>query len=50
VLFRSDKNTLTEGDMLEVSGSLARDGSPLLNATGIKRVDGAVLLSSGSRL
>jgi hypothetical protein len=45
-----DKNTLTEGDMLEVSGSLARDGSPLLNATGVKRADGEELLSAGSRL
>ena len=42
--------TLQPGDLLEVSGSLARDGSPLLNATEIKRKDGEELLSSGSRL
>ncbi|MDR2212765.1 MAG: hypothetical protein LBE21_03975 [Pseudomonadales bacterium] len=45
-----DRDTLQEGDLLEVSGSLARDGSPLLNATDIKRVDGEQLLTSGSRL
>jgi hypothetical protein len=44
------KETLHEGDMLEVSGSLARDGSPLLNANAVKRVDGEQLLTSGSRL
>jgi hypothetical protein len=44
------KETLHAGDLLEVSGSLARDGSPLLNATAVKRVDGEQLLSSGSRL
>ena len=45
-----EKDTLQPGDLLEVSGSLARDGSPLLNATEIKRKDGEELLSSGSRL
>lgn len=45
-----DKDTLQAGDLLEVSGSLARDGSPLLNATEITRDGGEKLLSSGSRL
>lgn len=39
-----DKETLQAGDMLEVSGSRARDGSSLLNATAVKRVDGEELL------
>ena len=42
-----DKETLQAGDMLEVSGSRARDGSPLLNATAIKRADGEELLGAG---
>lgn len=38
-------DTLKVGDLLEVSGSLARDNSPLLNATAVKRSDtGEVLL------
>ena len=38
-------DTLKAGDLLEVSGSLARDHSPLLNATTVKRSDsGEVLL------
>lgn len=41
-----DRDTLQAGDLLEVSGSLARDGSPLLNATDIKRDNGEQLLSS----
>jgi hypothetical protein len=41
-----DKETLHVGDMLEVSGSLARDGSSLLNPTAIKRVGGEQLLSA----
>lgn len=45
-----DKNTVQAGDLLEASGSLARDGSPLLNATEIKRQGGEQLLRSGSRL
>ena len=44
-----DKETLQAGDMLEVSGSRARDGSSLLNATGVKRVDGEQLLAPGGR-
>jgi len=37
--------TINAGDLLEVHGSLARDGSTLLNATDIKRSDtGEVLL------
>ena len=31
--------TLQVGDLLTVSGSLARDNSPLLNATEVKRTD-----------
>jgi hypothetical protein len=42
-----DKETLQAGDMLEVSGSLARDGSSLLNATAVKRADGEELLAAG---
>lgn len=42
-----DKETLQVGDMLEVSGSRARDGSSLLNATGVKRADGEELLAAG---
>lgn len=37
-------DTLKVGDLLEVTGSLARDGSPLLNAQAIKRDSGEVLL------
>lgn len=38
-------DTLKAGDLLQVSGSLARDNSPLLNATVVKRSDsGEVLL------
>jgi|APGre2960657505_1045072.scaffolds.fasta_scaffold290222_1 hypothetical protein len=33
------KDTLQAGDMLEVGGSRARDDSPLLNATAVKRSD-----------
>jgi len=32
-------STIAAGDLLEVFGSLARDGSPLLNATAVKRSD-----------
>jgi hypothetical protein len=42
-----DKDTLQAGDMLEVSGSRARDGSSLLNATAVKRADGEELLAAG---
>jgi hypothetical protein len=42
-----DKETLQAGDMLEVSGSRARDGSSLLNATAVKRADGEELLAAG---
>lgn len=40
------RETLQAGDLLEVSGSRARDGSPLLNATDIKRDNGEALLTS----
>src|SRR5688572_29083791 len=43
-----DKETLQAGDMLEVSGSRARDGSSLLNATAVKRADGEELLAAGN--
>ncbi len=42
-------NTLQPGDMLEVFGFLARDGSPLLNATDVKNLDSGEELLTSSR-